>query len=161
LTRAEALGVEIHPGFAAIELLYGGNGEVVGIATRDMGIAPDGRPKAGFTRRMEPIRQIVLLAEGVRGSLSRQAVSRCRLDSVSGPPHLNYKNPTLSPFDKFQPFKTYLLVRRTFAGAKRLAYGAGRDRSRLAACAEIVLSWRCLLWLFSRICEFCSHKRHL
>lgn len=89
--RAEALGVEIHPGFAAIELLYGGNGEVVGIATRDMGIARNGRPKAGFKRGMEPIRQIVLLAEGVRGSLSRQEVSRYRLDSASGPLHLNYK----------------------------------------------------------------------
>ena len=48
--RAEALGVEIYPGFAATELLYGDKGEVVGIATGDMGVARYGRPKAGFTR---------------------------------------------------------------------------------------------------------------
>jgi flavin-dependent dehydrogenase len=74
-----------------IELLYGGNGEVVGNATRGMGIARDGRLKAGSKGGMEPIRQIVLLAEGVHSSLSRQAVSRYRLDSASGPLHLNYK----------------------------------------------------------------------
>ena len=51
--RAEALGVEIYPGFAAAELLYGANGEVVGVATGDMGIGRDGKPKAGFTRGME------------------------------------------------------------------------------------------------------------
>src|SRR5262249_34113518 len=48
--KAEALGVEIYPGFAAAEVLFGANGEVVGIATGDMGLAKDGKPKDAFTR---------------------------------------------------------------------------------------------------------------
>jgi electron-transferring-flavoprotein dehydrogenase len=51
--RAEALGVEIYPGFAAVEVLYGENGEVRGIATGDMGVGRDGKPKDSFTRGME------------------------------------------------------------------------------------------------------------
>jgi electron-transferring-flavoprotein dehydrogenase len=47
-----------------------------------------------------------------------------RLVSVGFVVHLNYKNPTLSPFDEFQRFKTHPLVRGTVAGAKRIAYGA-------------------------------------
>ena len=176
--RAEALGVEIYPGFVATELLSGNKGEVIGIATGDMGIGRDGKPKAGFTRGMELRGKYVLLAEGARGSLSKQAIVRYRLDSASEPQkygiglkelwqvsderfspglvqhsfgwplsrgtsggsflyhygdrivsvgfvvHLNYKNPTLSPFDEFQRFKTHPLVRGTFAGGKRIAYGA-------------------------------------
>ena len=52
-TRAEALGVEIYPGFAAAEVLYGDKGEVVGVATGDMGVGKDGAPKDSFTRGME------------------------------------------------------------------------------------------------------------
>ncbi len=51
--RAEALGVEIYPGFAAVEVLYGANGEVVGVATGDMGVGRDGEPKDSFVRGME------------------------------------------------------------------------------------------------------------
>jgi electron-transferring-flavoprotein dehydrogenase len=77
--KAEALGVEIYPGFAAAELLYGGNGEVVGIATGDMGIGKDGTPKPGFTRGMELRAKYTLLAEGARGSLTKQAIARFAL----------------------------------------------------------------------------------
>jgi len=176
--RAEALGVEIYPGFAATELLYGDSGEVVGVATGDMGVGRDGRLKAGFTRGMELLGKYVLLAEGARGSLSKQAVTRYGLDSASGPQkygiglkelwqvsddrfspglvqhtfgwplsqgasggsfvyhyghrlvsvgfvvHLNYENPTLSPFDEFQRFKTHPMIRGTFSDGKRIAYGA-------------------------------------
>src|SRR5271154_5151148 len=83
--RAEAVGVEIYPGFAATELLYGDKGEVVGIATGDMGVGRDGHPKAGVTRGIELRGKYVLLAEGARGSLSKQAVARYGLDSASGP----------------------------------------------------------------------------
>ena len=44
-TKAEQAGVEIYPGFAATEVLYGANGEVVGVATGDMGVGKDGKPK--------------------------------------------------------------------------------------------------------------------
>ena len=67
--RAEALGVEIYPGFAATDLLYGDKQEVVGIATGDMGVGRDGHPKAGFTRGMELFGKYILLAEGARGSV--------------------------------------------------------------------------------------------
>src|SRR5687768_4018321 len=52
-TKAEALGVEIYPGFAAAEVLYGANGEVAGVATGDMGIGRDGKPTDAYTRGME------------------------------------------------------------------------------------------------------------
>jgi electron-transferring-flavoprotein dehydrogenase len=176
--RAEALGVEIYPGFAATEALFGANGEAIGIATGDMGIGRDGRRKANFTRGMELRGKYLLLAEGARGSLTRQIIARYRLDEGREPQkfgiglkeiwqveaarfqsglvqhsfgwplrggatggsflyhyddrlvavgfvvHLNYRNPTLSPFDEFQRLKTHPLIVETFSGAKRLAYGA-------------------------------------
>jgi electron-transferring-flavoprotein dehydrogenase len=177
-TKAEALGVEIYPGFAAAETLFGENGEVVGVATGDMGIGKDGKPKDSFTRGMELRAKYTLFAEGARGSLSKALIARFGLAQGHQPPkfgiglkelwqvaperhrrglvqhtfgwpldnrtgggsflyhwgeglvsvgfvvHLNYANPWLSPFDEFQRFKTHPLVRDTFAGGKRLAYGA-------------------------------------
>src|SRR5215217_8771280 len=63
--QAEALGVEIYPGFPAAEVLIGDKGEVVGIATGDMGVAKDSEPKAEFTRGMELRAKYTILAEGV------------------------------------------------------------------------------------------------
>jgi electron-transferring-flavoprotein dehydrogenase len=176
--KAEALGVDIYPGFAAVEPLYGPNGEVVGIATGDMGIGKDARPKDSFTRGMELRAKYTLIAEGARGSLAKALIARFALDrdrepgkfgiglkelwqvaperhrpglvqhtfgwpldnrtgggsflyhlddnlvSVGFVVHLNYRNPYLAPFEEFQRFKTHPLVRDTFAGGKRLAYGA-------------------------------------
>src|SRR3954464_4683771 len=62
-TKAEALGVEIYPGFAAAEVLYGEHGEVVGIATGDMGVGKDGHHKDSFTRGMELRAKYTLFAE--------------------------------------------------------------------------------------------------
>jgi electron-transferring-flavoprotein dehydrogenase len=177
-TKAEALGVEIYPGFAASEVLFDGNGAVAGVATGDMGIARDGHRKDSFTRGMELRAKYTLFAEGARGSLSRLLMARFGLGegrepqkfgiglkelwqvapenhrsglvqhtfgwpldrgtgggsflyhyednlvSVGFVVHLNYKNPYLSPFEEFQRFKTHPLVRATFEGGKRLAYGA-------------------------------------
>ena len=176
--KAETLGVEIYPGFAAAEVLYGENGEVVGVATGDMGVGRDGKPKDNFTRGMELRGKYTLIAEGARGSLAKQIMARFRLDEGRDPQqfgiglkeiwrvdpklfkkglvqhsfgwplgagasggsflyhygdnlmavgfvvHLSYKNPTLSPFDEFQRFKTHPLLRGYFDGAKRLSYGA-------------------------------------
>ena len=72
-TKAEALGVEIYPGFAAAELLSDENGAVAGVATGDMGIGKDGKPNAGFTRGMELRAKYTLFAEGARGNLSKHA----------------------------------------------------------------------------------------
>ncbi len=176
--KAEALGVDIYPGFAAAEVLFDRNGAVAGIATGDMGVAKDGHRKDSFTRGMELRAKYTLLAEGARGSLSKSLIKRFGLDAGREPQkfgiglkelwevapqrhrpglvqhsfgwplddgtgggsflyhfderlvsvgfvvHLNYRNPYLSPFDEFQRFKTHPLVRETFAGGKRLAYGA-------------------------------------
>jgi len=84
--KAEALGVEIYPGFAAAEVIYGDNGEVRGIATGDMGIARDGTHKASYTRGMELLGKYTLFAEGARGSLSKQLIARFGLDKNSEPP---------------------------------------------------------------------------
>ena len=175
--KAEALGVEIYPGFAATEVLFE-NGAVAGIATGDMGVGKDGHHKAGFARGMELHAKYTLLAEGARGSLSKGLIERFglaqdrqpqkygiglkelwqvapenfrsglvqhtmgwplgndtgggsflyhfgdRLVAVGFVVHLNYANPYLSPFEEFQRFKTHPLVRDTFAGGKRICYGA-------------------------------------
>jgi electron-transferring-flavoprotein dehydrogenase len=177
-TKAEALGVEIYPGFAAAELLLDDNGAVAGVATGDMGVAKDGHHKDSFTRGMELRAKYTLFAEGARGNLSKTLLQRFGLgegrepqkfglglkelwqvapekhrpgltqhtfgwplDSRTGGGsflyhfddnlvavgfvvHLNYENPYLSPFEEFQRFKTHPLVRGTFEGGKRLAYGA-------------------------------------
>jgi electron-transferring-flavoprotein dehydrogenase len=176
--KAEALGVEIYPGFAAAEVLFDANGAVAGVATGDMGLAKDGHHKDNFTRGMELRAKYTLLAEGARGSLSKTLLQRFglaegrepqkfglglkelwqvaperhlpglvqhsfgwpldvrtgggsflyhlddNLVSVGFVVHLNYENPHLSPFEEFQRFKTHPLVRGTFEGGKRLAYGA-------------------------------------
>jgi electron-transferring-flavoprotein dehydrogenase len=67
--EAEALGVEIYPGFAASEVLLDDRG-VRGIATRDVGLAKDGSPKATFARGVELVARQTLFAEGARGSCS-------------------------------------------------------------------------------------------
>jgi electron-transferring-flavoprotein dehydrogenase len=78
-TKAEALGVEIYPGFAAAEVLFGENGEVRGVVTGDMGVAKDGHHKDSFTRGMELHAKYTLFAEGARGSLSKQLIARFEL----------------------------------------------------------------------------------
>ena len=177
-TRAEALGVEIYPGFAAAEVLFDENGAVSGVATGDMGIGKSGERKDSFTRGMELRAKYTLFAEGARGNLGKQLIAKFNLSggrepqkygiglkelwqvapekhrkglvqhsfgwpldnstgggsflyhfddnlvSVGFVVHLNYQNPYLAPFEEFQRFKTHPLVRSTFDGGKRLAYGA-------------------------------------
>ncbi len=177
-TQAEALGVEIYPGFAAAEVLFDERGAVAGVATGDVGIAKDGSHKPDYQPGMELRAKYTLFAEGCRGSLSQELMKRFNLrdgvdpqkygiglkelwqvepsrhrkglvvhsqgwplDSRTGGGsflyhygenlvavgfvvHLNYENPHLSPYDEFQRFKTHPAIRDTFAGGKRLAYGA-------------------------------------
>lgn len=74
--EAEAVGVEIYPGFAVSELLYDDAGGVTGVATADMGVARDGSHKPTFEPGIELHAKYTFLAEGVRGSLSKQAIAR-------------------------------------------------------------------------------------
>jgi electron-transferring-flavoprotein dehydrogenase len=177
-TKAEGSGIEIYPGFAAVEVLFDESGAVSGVATGDMGVARNGHHKDSFTRGMELRAKYTLFAEGARGSLTKVLEQRFglkegrepqkfglglkelwqvapqkhhpglvqhtlgwpldnrtgggsflyhfdnRLVSVGFVVHLNYENPYLSPYEEFQRFKTHPLVRTTFDGGKRLAYGA-------------------------------------
>jgi electron-transferring-flavoprotein dehydrogenase len=84
-TKAEGLGVEIYPGFAAAEVLYGDGGEVVGVATGDMGVAKGREHKDSFTRGMELRAKYTLFAEGARGSLSKQIIAKFDLARISEP----------------------------------------------------------------------------
>jgi electron-transferring-flavoprotein dehydrogenase len=77
--QAEALGVEIYPGFAAAEVLYDAAGRVCGVATGDMGIGKDGRPTARYQPGVELAGRETLFAEGCRGSLTKTLVERFRL----------------------------------------------------------------------------------
>jgi electron-transferring-flavoprotein dehydrogenase len=176
--KAEEVGVEVYPGFAGAEVVLDDAGAVAGIATGDLGIGRDGKPKDNFTRGMELRGKYTIFAEGARGNLTKQLVRRFALDQgrepqkygiglkelwqVSPEKHrpglvqhtlgwplrrgtsggsfiyhfednlvacgfvvgLNYDNPTLSPFDEFQRFKTHPKIRDLFAGGKRLSYGA-------------------------------------
>ena len=65
--KAEALGVEIYPGFAAVEMLYGDKGEVVGVASGDMGVGRNARITEGSKRGMEPTAKSGAGAQGARG----------------------------------------------------------------------------------------------
>jgi len=72
--QAEELGVEIFPGFAAAEILYNDDGSVKGVATGDMGVARDGSHKPDYTPGLEIHAKYTLLAEGVRGHLTKQLI---------------------------------------------------------------------------------------
>ncbi|MEQ9326411.1 MAG: electron transfer flavoprotein-ubiquinone oxidoreductase [Rhodospirillales bacterium] len=176
--QAEALGVEIYPGFAASEVLYHEDGSVKGIATGDMGIQKDGTPGPNHAPGMELHARCTLFAEGARGSLTKGLLEKFDLRHDSEPQTygigikelweidpakhkpgfimhsigwpldsetyggsflyhlednlvsygfvigLDYKNPYLSPYDEMQRFKTHPLIRETFEGGRRVAYGA-------------------------------------
>jgi electron-transferring-flavoprotein dehydrogenase len=176
--KAEALGVDIFPGFAGAEVVYGEAGEVLGVATGDMGISREGHLRSGFTRGIELHGKYTLIAEGARGSLAKELIAKFGLDNNREPQkfgiglkelwridpslhrpglvqhtfgwpldnrtgggaflyhfedglvavgfvvHLNYWNPTLSPFDEFQRFKTHSMIAPLFAGGQRISFGA-------------------------------------
>ena len=84
-TRAEELGVEIYPGFAAAEVLYGDDGAVKGVATGDMGIGKDGSPKPAFERGVELHARYTLFAEGCLGSLTKTLERRFGLREACDP----------------------------------------------------------------------------
>jgi len=83
--RAEEVGVEIYPGFAASEVLYNHEGSVKGVATNDLGIGRDGKPKDNFERGMEFHARVTLFAEGCHGSLSKQVIKKYDLRRDSQP----------------------------------------------------------------------------
>jgi electron-transferring-flavoprotein dehydrogenase len=77
--KAEGLGVEIFPGFAAAEVLYAEDGSVRGVATGNLGVGKDGQPTGEFQLGMELHAKYTIFAEGSRGQLGRQLIERFRL----------------------------------------------------------------------------------
>ncbi len=176
--QAEALGVDIYPGFAAAEVLYHAEGSVKGVATGDMGRTKEGAEGPNFAPGMELHAKQTIFAEGCRGSLTKTLFERFQLRSgvdtqvygigikelweVTPAQHqagrvthtigwpvdqatyggsfiyhlednlvavgyvlgLGYSNPYLSPFEEMQRFKTHSAIRETFAGGRRISYGA-------------------------------------
>jgi electron-transferring-flavoprotein dehydrogenase len=176
--QAEALGVEIFPGFAAAEVLYRDDGAVAGVATGDLGIGKDGRRTDHYQPGMELHAKYTLFAEGCRGHLGKQLIARFRLDAGCNPQvyalgikelwevpaerhraglvlhtagwpldasthggswvyhfddnlvslglvvGLGYSNPSLSPFEEMQRWKTHPAIRVHVEGGKRVGYGA-------------------------------------
>ena len=92
-TVAEGLGVEIYPGFAADEVLYADDhegGGVRGVATKDVGMGKDGRPKDTFERGVELIGRQTLFAEGARGSCSESIMTKFDLRRGAGAANQHY-----------------------------------------------------------------------
>ncbi|WP_210253652.1 electron transfer flavoprotein-ubiquinone oxidoreductase [Methylocella tundrae] len=176
--QAEALGVEIYPGFAATDVLFDETGRIIGVATGEVGIGRDGKVTDNYQPGVELHGRITILAEGCRGSLSKHLNARFGLRDGTAPQSygvgikelweidpvehregliihtvgwpldtatyggsflyhleknqvavgfvvgLDYQNPTLSPFEEFQRFKTHPDIRPYFEGGRRIAYGA-------------------------------------
>ena len=83
--QAEALGVEIFPGFSAAEVLYNGQGAVCGVATGDMGVGRDGEPTDQYQPGMELHAKYTIFAEGARGQLGRQLIEKFKLGDGRDP----------------------------------------------------------------------------
>ncbi len=83
--QAEALGVEIFPGFTAAEVLYNDDGSVKGVATGNMGVGKNGEPTDNFQLGMELHAKYTVFAEGARGHLGKQVISRFKLDAGKDP----------------------------------------------------------------------------
>ena len=176
--KAEALGVNLFPGFAASETLYDSAGRVRGIATSDMGIGKDGQRKPNFEPGYELLGKYTILAEGCRGNLGEELMERFDLRENADPQHygiglkeiweiapekhelglvthtmgwpldnqtegggfvyhaennqlylgliiaLNYRNPSLSPFEEFQRWKHHPKIANLLQGGTRVSYGA-------------------------------------
>jgi electron-transferring-flavoprotein dehydrogenase len=83
--RAEAMGVEIFPGFAAAEVLFDDQGRVKGVATGDMGVARDGTHKGDYTPGLEIHAKYTFFAEGVRGHLTKEIIRNFDLSRDAQP----------------------------------------------------------------------------
>ncbi len=83
--RAEEMGVQVFPGFPASEVLYDEAGNVMGVATQDMGVAADGSHKPEFEPGLELHAKYTLFAEGARGHLTKQVKARFDLEAECQP----------------------------------------------------------------------------
>ncbi len=121
--QAEALGVEVYPGFAAAEVLYNDDGSVKGAATGDMGISREGEPKDSFMRGMELHGKYTFISEGVRGSLAKALIEKFSLSDGKEPQKFGIGLKELWQIDpaKHQPG----LVQHTFGWPLSARTGGG------------------------------------
>ena len=105
--QAEALGVEIYPGFAAAETLHADDGSVTGVRIGDMGVAKDGSHKPGYTAGIDIRAKVTVLAEGARGHLTKRLIKQFKLDADSDPQgySIGIKELWQVPEDRVQPGK--------------------------------------------------------
>ncbi|WP_127072393.1 electron transfer flavoprotein-ubiquinone oxidoreductase [Pelagibacterium lentulum] len=176
--QAEALGVDVFPGTAAVDLVTTEDGAVAGVITGDLGIARDGTHKSTFAAGIELRAKYTLIGEGARGSLAKQLIRTFALDEGRAPQkfglgikeiwqidparhqlgkvehfmgyplgnstsgggfcyhapdnriylglvaHLDYDNPTFSPFGEFQRFKLHPAISQLLEGGEMVSYGA-------------------------------------
>ena len=176
--EAQALGVDIYPMTAAVDVLTTPEGAVEGIVTGDLGRDRQGAPKPGFAEGIGLRAKYTLIGEGARGSLAKALIGRFGLDAGVSPQkfglglkevweipaalhepgrvdhflgwplddttsgggflyhaqdrriylglvvHLDYRNPTLSPFDEFQRLKRHPQIARLLENGTRVSYGA-------------------------------------
>ena len=85
--QAEQLGVEIYPGFAASELLFGEDNHILGVVTGDMGLDAHGQQKDSFMPGMEIHASYTVFSEGCRGHLGKQLIAHYQLDAGKDPQH--------------------------------------------------------------------------
>ncbi|WP_396616669.1 4Fe-4S dicluster domain-containing protein [Lysobacter soli] len=133
--QAEALGVEIYPGFAAAETLHDESGAVVGVRIGDMGIAKDGSHKPGYTPGIDIRAKVTVLAEGARGHLTKRLIKQFKLDADSDPQgySIGIKELWQVPEDRVTPGK---IVHSFGWPADNEVYGGGflyhLDKGRIA-----------------------------
>jgi electron-transferring-flavoprotein dehydrogenase len=133
--QAEALGVEIDPGFAAAETLHDDSGKVLGVRIGDMGVAKDGSHKPGYTQGIDIHAKVTVLAEGARGHLTKRLIKRFKLDADSDPQgySIGIKELWQVPEDRVSPGK---IVHSFGWPADNRTYGGGflyhLDKGRVA-----------------------------
>ncbi len=131
--QAEAAGVDIFPGFAAAQALYGADGAVSGVQIGDMGLHRDDSRGPNYTPGAQIIAGTTILAEGCRGSISKQLIERFRLDEGRSAPTfaLGYKELWQLPPGRVEPgliqhSAGWPLDRRTYGGG--FLYHLDQDR---------------------------------
>jgi electron-transferring-flavoprotein dehydrogenase len=131
--QAEALGVDVFPGFAAADAVFDDKGAVKGVRIGDMGVARDGSHKAGYTQGIDILAPLTVLAEGCRGSITKTLIAKYGLDKECDPQTygIGLKELWQLPAGRVQPGHVthtvgWPLDNRTYGGS--FIYHLGKDR---------------------------------
>ncbi|KAH7376379.1 electron transfer flavoprotein-ubiquinone oxidoreductase [Plectosphaerella cucumerina] len=159
--RAEELGVEVYPGFAASEVLYHADGSVKGVATNDVGIGRDGKPRDTFERGMEFHARVTLFGEGCHGSLTKKVIKKfdLRRDCQPQTYALGLKEVWEIPPEKFKSGQIthslgYPLDKDTYGGGWMYHFGDNLVSVGLVVALDYQNPW------LSPYGEFQKYKQH-